>query len=89
MHILINKKFLQELALLPSKERERIEKFIFKEVPKFKKISEIPNMVKLKGYKKNYYRIRFGNYRAGLKFDNDTLTFERLVHRKDIYRYYP
>ena len=88
MQVLINKKFLQDLAILPVKERHRVEKFLFEEVPTFRRISEIPNIIKLKGYK-NYYRIRFGAYRAGLKFDGNILTFERLVHRKDIYKYYP
>ena len=33
--------------------------------------------------------IRFGDYRAGLKLENDTLYFERILHRKEIYKFYP
>ncbi|MFQ5630329.1 MAG: type II toxin-antitoxin system RelE/ParE family toxin [bacterium] len=38
---------------------------------------------KLKGYK-IYYRIKVGNYRIGIKFENDLLTFVRFLSRKDI-----
>jgi hypothetical protein len=48
MQILINKKFLQDLAILPAKERHRVEKFLFEEVPGFRRISKIPN-INLKG----------------------------------------
>ena len=42
----------------------------------------------MKGYPL-YYKMRFGVYRVGLKLENDTVIFERALHRKDIYRYYP
>ena len=51
-------------------------------------LSQIPNLGKLKGYR-NYYKIRFGDYRVGLRYEDDTLIFERVLHRKDIYKYYP
>ena len=88
MNIRVNKKFLRELTLLPLKDRSRVEKFLFEEVETFNTLQEIPNIGKLKGYH-NYYKLRFGNYRAGIKFENDTLYFERLLHRKDIYKFYP
>ena len=44
--------------------------------------------MKLKGYK-DYYKIRFGNYRAGIRLVNNKFIFERILHRKDIYKFYP
>ena len=88
MEIRINKRFLKELASLSLKDRQRIEKIVFEDSLNFKKSTDIPGLKKLKGYA-NYYRIRFGDYRAGLKYENNTLTFERLLHRKEIYKYYP
>ncbi len=88
MEISINKTFLKELSQIPLNQREKIEQFIFTDASEYKNIQDIPNCVKLKGYN-NFYRIRFGNYRAGLKFENNTMTFERIMHRKDIYKYYP
>lgn len=88
MKIQVNKTFLKELATLPAKDRIRIEKFLFEKVETFKRLNQIPNIGKLKGYQ-NYFKIRFGNYRAGLRFENNTLFFERILHRKDIYKFFP
>jgi len=88
MQITINRKFLKELAALPEKDRKRIEHFVFEDSINFENINDVKGIKKLKGYQ-NYYRVRFGDYRAGLNYENDTLTFERLIHRKDIYKFYP
>jgi len=50
--------------------------------------SKITNLKKLKG-ESGYYRIRFGNYRIGIKIEDDLVIFIRALHRKDIYRYFP
>ena len=50
--------------------------------------SKINNLKKLQG-ESGYYRIRFGNYRIGIKIENDLVIFIRALHRKDIYRYFP
>jgi len=88
MNILVNKVFLKELSRLPVRERLKVEKLLFDEVEKYKSLTQIPNLKKLKGYR-NYFKIRFGDYRAGLRFENSTLYFERILHRKDIYKFYP
>lgn len=36
-----------------------------------------------------YYRIRMGDYRIGLRVDRDTVFFIRILHRKEIYKYFP
>jgi mRNA interferase RelE/StbE len=51
-------------------------------------IKEIPNLKKLKGFK-DHYRIRIGDYRAGIVIKQDEAIFERFLDRKDIYKYYP
>lgn len=51
-------------------------------------IIEIKNLKKIKGDKK-FYRIRIGDYRLGVKIEEETVTFIRFLHRKDIYRYFP
>ena len=57
-------------------------------IQKSSKLSEINNIKKLKGTK-NFYRIRIGNYRLGIVYQNKTIEIIRLLHRKDIYRYFP
>ncbi|WP_201279130.1 type II toxin-antitoxin system RelE/ParE family toxin [Leptolyngbya iicbica] len=45
-------------------------------------------MLKLKGYQA-FYRIRIGNYRIGLKVTDQEVIFVRLLHRREIYRFFP
>ena len=49
---------------------------------------EISNIKRLDA-KGKYYRIRVGDYRLGLVFEQGTLTFVRCLNRKEIYRYFP
>lgn len=51
-------------------------------------LGEINNVIKLKG-EGDYYRIRVGDYRIGIKLDRDVVYFVRILHRKEIYRYFP
>ncbi len=37
----------------------------------------------------NASRIRTGDYRLGLIVENETVCFVRLLHRNEIYRYFP
>ncbi len=48
--------------------------------------STIANLKKLKG-ESDYYRIRLGSYRIGIRIEDDLVVFIRALHRKDIYRY--
>ncbi|KAM3099913.1 type II toxin-antitoxin system RelE family toxin [Phormidesmis sp. 146-12] len=51
-------------------------------------LQDVSNLKKLKG-EDNHYRIRIGDYRIGLTADEDIITFVRVLHRKEIYRYFP
>jgi len=81
--------FYKELALLPAEIRSKIEAIAFGEA-----IQEDPflggRVQKLEGYHE-YYKIRFGNYRVGLKidFEEKVIEFRRVRHRRDIYRWFP
>lgn len=51
-------------------------------------MEEIPSLKRLRA-KGPYYRIRVGDYRLGLSIENDRATFVRILHRREIYRYFP
>lgn len=51
-------------------------------------VSELSVIQKLRG-SRNCYKIRVGDYGMGVVLRNDELTFVRLLHRKEIYRYFP
>lgn len=88
MKVVVNKRFLKDLAALPASDRKKIERFIFDDSAKIESIESVGVFEKLKGYHV-YYRVRFGDYRAGVRYENETLIFERVLHRKGIYRYFP
>ena len=50
--------------------------------------TEIINLKKLKG-ESLFYRIRSGDYRIGLIIDGNTVIFVRVLHRSEVYRYFP
>ncbi len=88
MEVEIKKKFLKELSKLPIEYADTIEEFIFDKLPTYDKLSEIGKVEKMTGYK-NYFKIRFGDYRVGIKKENQTIIVEIVKHRKEIYKYFP
>jgi mRNA interferase RelE/StbE len=58
------KRFLKDLAAIPSQTRGRIEVFAFEEALQLASLAESGKIEKLKG-SGAYYRIRFGDYRVG------------------------
>lgn len=61
---------------------------LIEELQQLPSLSDIKNVKKLKGYK-NAYRIKMGEYRIGFFLETDTIRLSRVMHRKEIYRYFP
>ena len=81
--------FLKDLKALKSTPNfKSIKALVFEEIPNIPEFEEINNLKKLKGYE-TAYRIRIGDYRIGFTFDGKTIIFFWVLHRKDIYRYFP
>jgi len=51
-------------------------------------LNEIQHLRKMRGYE-SFYRLRLGDYRIGIEVVEDEVIFVRVLHRKDIYRYFP
>lgn len=75
------------LKILDAKMSERIQEVI-EQVEEAENVSAVSNLKKLKG-EADYYRIRVGDYRIGIKVKEYLVSFVRILHRKDIYRYFP
>jgi mRNA interferase RelE/StbE len=88
MRVEYSKQSLKDLAAIPSKLRIPIEKFVFEELPCLNNTGESQKIESLKGYS-NFFKARFGNYRIGLFRRGDILVIKRILHRKEIYRYFP
>ena len=80
--------FLRDLKQINNKKIKKQIEQIINTAKSATQISDIPNIRKLRGYK-NFYRIRIGNYRIGLYFEEKTIIFVRVLHRKDFYKYFP
>jgi mRNA interferase RelE/StbE len=68
-----------------------VKKRLLKLIERLKTIdslSELQNIKKIEGYD-NYYRLRVGDYRLGLKLSGKTVELIRFLHRRDIYRRFP
>lgn len=61
---------------------------VFRTAPAAQSILYMAGVEKMKGYQ-HYYKIRVGDYRVGFEFVKDGIVFQRVLHRKEIYRYFP
>jgi mRNA interferase RelE/StbE len=61
---------------------------VIDEVKSSESLPEINSLTKLKGHD-DFYRIRIGNFRIGIKLVDEEIIFVRLLHRKEIYRFFP
>ncbi len=80
--------FIKDLQQLPADIRKSVELLSLDEIPCLKDITEIKNLKKIKGYA-GYYRIKVHEYRIGIEHREGTIVFMRVLHRKEIYRYFP
>lgn len=88
MEVEFGEKFSKELRKVNDPKIKRsLSKFI-RGVKASNDLTQIPKLKKLKGYK-NIYRARIGDYRVGLIHSEDKLSFETILHRKDIYKKFP
>ncbi|GAB2629805.1 toxin RelE [Emticicia aquatilis] len=87
MKIVIKGSFVRDAKKL-GKEIQLEIKDILLELEQVDSLSQIKNLKKMTGYK-NAYRIRLGNYRIGFLMIADELILSRVLHRKDIYDYFP
>jgi mRNA interferase RelE/StbE len=80
--------FLKDVKKLrDAKLRLSIEKAIY-DVENAAVIDEIRGIKRLSGHQ-NYYRIRVGEWRIGLKVQGNAVQFVRCLHRREVYRFFP
>jgi mRNA interferase RelE/StbE len=85
MKVEYSRQFEKAAYLLTGKYKESLKKII-SDVKTAKSIADVPGCSKLVSFKQSY-RIRMGDYRLILlhKIENDTIIFELLVSRVEIY----
>lgn len=81
--------FIRDLkALKKSSAYSIIKQIAFERIPACDSFEQIPDLKKLKGHDQAY-RVRVGDYRIGIFISDGVVTFARVQHRRDIYRYFP
>jgi mRNA interferase RelE/StbE len=88
MKVEFKKSFLKEIKKLRNKNLKDLIADCIIQVESAQNISQIRNLKKLSGYDV-YYRIRVGDYRIGIKTENEVVYFVVFEHRKDIYKGFP
>ena len=88
MEVSYSKKFLKQLAGTPSDVRLKVENFIFNDLVAAVSVSELGKIEKMQGYD-NFFKVRFGNYRLGLMIDDGRISVKAIMHRKEIYKFFP
>ncbi len=89
MQVTYTKTFLKDLAkVTPVKRRQQIEKFVFEDLSLITSLEISGNIEKMTGYK-NHYKVRFGDYRVGILKSNNTIELQRVLNRKEIYKFFP
>ncbi|MBF0537765.1 MAG: type II toxin-antitoxin system RelE/ParE family toxin [Nitrospirae bacterium] len=82
------KRFFKDLAIVPKPFRELVENLVFEKLPS-KNVDVFFAMISKLKNQDSFYKIRVGDYRVGIFIDNDTVEFRRVLHRREIYRFFP
>lgn len=88
MRIAFEASFARDLQRVKDKQLLRRVKQVIEEIKAATELSDIKYLSKLKGYD-TFYRIRLGDYRIGIEVLEDEVILVKILHRKDIYRYFP
>ncbi len=89
MKLLYGKQFSRDLDSIQhdAKTKKRLMELI-SSIRNAESPHDLKNIKKIEGYS-DYYRIRTGNYRLGIKITENRVELIRFLHRKDIYRMFP
>jgi mRNA interferase RelE/StbE len=88
MKIEVSRRFEKDASNLSDQVQQQLFEVI-DEIELADTLSDLRNVKKLKGYK-YAFRIKMGDYRIGLlKSIDDTIVLSRILHRKDIYNFFP
>ena len=88
MNVSYKKRFLKDLNKIPARIKPKIQEVVFEQIPLIKNINEIDGIKKIQGFP-GYYRLRISDYRIGMLVEKNKIVICRVLHRKDIYRYFP
>ncbi len=88
MKVSFEASFARDLKRVRDKKLLKCVKEVIEDVKAASELSDVKNLGKIKGHA-TFYRIRLGDYRIGVEVLENQVIVVRILHRKDIYRYFP
>ncbi|GET40424.1 type II toxin-antitoxin system RelE family toxin [Microseira wollei] len=88
MNVEFRKSFEKDLNNLRDQSLLQRIQVVIEEVEAAENLGDVSNLKKLKA-DGSYYRIRVGDYRIGMAVNENIVIFVRVLHRKEVYRYFP
>jgi len=88
MKIEILNSFIRDVKKIKDTQIKNKIKEIFNEIENSNSLNEIKNLKKMSGYN-DFYRIRLKDYRIGIYFSGSVIYLVRILHRKEIYKFFP
>jgi len=88
MIVKIDKSLVKDIRKINSESINNKLAKVIVEIQKADKMADISNLKKIQGTK-DYYRIRMGNHRLGMIIKKGEVELIRILHRKDVYKYFP
>jgi len=88
MNIEIHRQFLKDLAKIPAPVKEKVVDLVFHQLPAKVSLADLSNVKKIQGFQ-HFYRVRVGEFLVGLEVTRDSVIVKRVLHRKDIYKFFP
>lgn len=92
MELILEKSFLKELKRCPVFVQKQVDS-VLRSVVQATDITHVPDCSVMQGKgNKEYYRIRIGGYRIGLKYENGIVKIVTIItiqSRGDIYKEFP
>lgn len=88
MNIQFKSTFYKDLSKI---KEQAILKLVRNKIDALKTADELSSLKDVKKMKGHDYafRIRIKNYRLGFFLENDIIILSRILHRREIYRYFP
>ena len=88
MKIEFLKKFSKDIDKISRKKDRELILGAINLIKESDSLRDFSNIKKLTGFS-NAYRLRVGNIRIGVFWENNVVQFARVAHRKDIYKIFP
>jgi mRNA interferase RelE/StbE len=88
MEVKIDESFEKDLHKLKDAQLNKRVAKVIRQTQAAENLTQVTQLKKLKGTN-SLYRIRVGDYRIGLEVQENVAIFIRILHRKDIYKFFP